>query len=68
MLFSYIVGHVPVNFRKKIFINEKIIKKTQNIRYFLNTLHSYRSRHPCLEAHCDIFVNGMVVAIVDLDF
>ena len=34
MLFSYIVGHVPVNVPKKIFINEKIIKKIQNIRFF----------------------------------
>ena len=38
MLFSYIVGHVPVNFRKKIFINEKVLKKTQNIRFFTHSL------------------------------
>ena len=34
MLFSYIVGHVPVNFRKKILKNEKVIKKIQNLRFF----------------------------------
>ena len=38
MLFSYIVGHVPVNFRKKILKNEKVIKKIQNLRFFLHTL------------------------------
>ena len=34
MLFSYIVGHVTVNFRK-ILKNEKVIKKIKNLRVFL---------------------------------
>ena len=37
MLFSYIVGHVPVNFRKKILKNEKVIKKIQKYRCFFYT-------------------------------
>ena len=34
MLFSYIVGHVPVNFRKKILKNEEVINKIQKYRVF----------------------------------
>ena len=33
MLFSYIVGHVPVNFHKKNIKNKKVIKKIQNFIY-----------------------------------
>ena len=31
MLFTYIVSHVPVNFRNKILKNEKVVKKIQNL-------------------------------------
>ena len=39
MLFSYIVSHVSVNFLGKLCRNEKVIKKTQKIRFFLHTLY-----------------------------
>ena len=35
MLFSYIVGYVPVN-RKRIFKDEKVIKKIQNLTLVSN--------------------------------
>ena len=41
MLFSNIVGHVPVNDREKIDKNEKVIKKTVRVRFFLHTLSFY---------------------------
>ena len=40
MLFSYIVGHVPVNFKDNK--DEKVIKK-QNLRFFLHTLYKRTS-------------------------
>ena len=38
MLFSYIVGHVPVTFRKFCLKNEKVIKKKKSTGFFTHPL------------------------------
>ena len=49
MLFSYIVGHDPVNFCKKILKNEKVMKKYKSKGFFthplVKILTSYKPIH-----------------------
>ena len=51
MLFSYIVSHVSVNFLGKLCRNEKVIKKTQKIRFFLHTLYLKLAHGTWLKYH-----------------
>ena len=60
MLFSYIVGHVPVTFRRKKFKNEKVIKKstgffTHPLYYRKYVLHTYQEQGvPTMQIFCVI--------------
>ena len=61
MLFSYMVGHVPVNFRKTK--NEKVIKKIQILSSFYT--------HPLVREGPDISFTGypaLMLSYVEVNF